>query len=83
MYQPHVIIIAAYEILLFKFFNAAEGDTLKFFNTGGATFDKSSAVLADGKLKIDYGSDANDLLTIDLGNTALTLSDVSDSLIFV
>jgi Ca2+-binding RTX toxin-like protein len=64
-------------------FNAAEGDTLKFFNTGGAEFDKSSAILSDGKLTIDYGSDANDLLTIDLGNTALTLSDVSDSLIFV
>jgi Ca2+-binding RTX toxin-like protein len=64
-------------------FNAAEGDTLKFFNTGGAEFDKSSAILSDGKLKIDYGSDANDHLTIDLGNTALNLSDVSDSLIFV
>jgi hypothetical protein len=64
-------------------FNAAEGDTLKFFNTGGAEFDKSSAILSDGKLKIDYGSDANDHLTIDLGNTALNLSDVSDSLILV
>jgi Ca2+-binding RTX toxin-like protein len=64
-------------------FNAADGDTLKFFNTGGAEFDKSSAVLSGGKLKIDYGSDANDLLTIDLGDTALTLSDVSDSMTFL
>ena len=51
-------------------FNAAEGDTLKFFNTGGATFDKISVTAnseGDG-ISIEYSyNDQVQSLNISLG----------------
>ena len=49
-------------------FSISEGDTLKFFGTGGAQFDRDSIALntAGDELTISYGSDAGDILTISL-----------------
>jgi Ca2+-binding RTX toxin-like protein len=58
-------------------FNAAEGDTLKFFNTGGATFDRDSVTAnseGDG-ISIEYSyNDQVQSLNISLG-----LSSISDT----
>lgn len=62
-------------------FSISEGDTLKFFNTGGVEFDTSSMVLAGESLHINY-SDA-DSITILLEGTNLTVEDLSDSIFVV
>ena len=62
-------------------FNISEGDTLKFFNTGGVEFDTSSVVLAGESLQINY-SEA-DSITILLEGTNLTVEDLSDSIFVV
>ena len=66
-------------------FNAAEGDTLKFFNTGGATFDRDSISLnsAGDELSIAYGSDADDVLTISLTNAGLQLNDLTTDVLII
>ena len=58
-------------------FNAAEGDTLKFFNTGGAEFDESSvsANSAGDGISIEYSLD-NQTLSLDI---SLGLSSISDT----
>ena len=58
-------------------FNAAEGDTLKFFNAGGATFDESSvsANSAGDGISIEYSLD-NQTLSLDI---SLGLSSISDT----
>ena len=62
-------------------FSIGEGDTLKFFNKGGAIFDKSSAALENGNLTIKYGSNLQDQLTVYVGNDELTISEISDAII--
>ena len=62
-------------------FSIGEGDTLKFFNKGGAIFDKSSAALENGNLTIKYGSNVQDQLTVYVGNDELTISEISDAII--
>jgi len=64
-------------------FSIDEGDTLKFFNKGGARFDKTSAALENGNLIIKYGSNVQDQLTVYVGNEDLTISDISDAIIIV
>lgn len=67
-------------------FNVSDGDTLKFFNTGGAEFDRESIALnsAGDELYIAYGSGVDDALTISLLNAGLQLDDLtSDVLIIV
>ena len=57
-------------------FNAAQGDTLKFFNTGGAEFDKSSVKLNDAEdgIDIDYlNAGLTGTLSISLGTDEFTL----------
>jgi Ca2+-binding RTX toxin-like protein len=62
-------------------FNAAEGDTLKFFNTGGATFDRDSVTAnseGDG-ISIEYShNDQVQSLNISLG---LSSSSVTNDLL--
>jgi Ca2+-binding RTX toxin-like protein len=62
-------------------FNAAEGDTLKFFNTGGATFDRDSVTAnsaLDG-ITIEYSHNNQTLsLNISLG---LSTSSVTNDLL--
>ena len=58
-------------------FNAAEGDTLAFFNTGGAEFDKSSVTAnseGDG-ISIEYSYN-DQTLSLDI---SLGLSSISDT----
>ena len=62
-------------------FSIGEGDTLKFFNKGGAIFDKSSAAFENGNLTIKYGSNVQDQLTVYVGNDELTISEISDAII--
>jgi len=64
-------------------FSLEDGDTLKFFNKGGARFDKTSAALENGNLIIKYGSNVQDQLTVYVGNEDLTISDISDAIIIV
>ena len=67
-------------------FSISDGDTLKFFNTGGAQFDRVSIALnSEGdELFIAYGSGLNDMLTISLPNAGLHLDELtSDVLIIV
>lgn len=64
-------------------FSIDEGDTIKFFNKGGAIFDKTSAALENGNLTIKYGSNVQDQLTVYVGNEDLTISDISDAIIIV
>jgi hypothetical protein len=58
-------------------FNAAEGDTLKFFNTGGATFDRDSVTAnSEGNgISIEY-SHNNQTLSLDI---SLGLSSISNT----
>ena len=64
-------------------FNLAEGDTLKFFNKGGARFDEATAEFSNGELTISYGSNSEDQLTVYVGNNDITMEDISDSIIIV
>ena len=62
-------------------FNITEGDTLVFFNTGGADFDTSTMVLTGESLQINYS--AEDSITILLEGSNLTVEDLSDSIFVV
>ena len=66
-------------------FSIADGDTLKFFNKGGALFDRDSLSLnsAGDKLSIAYGDDISDILTITLSEARLTLDDLTDDVLFI
>ena len=66
-------------------FNISDGDTLKFFNTGGAQFDRDSIALssAGDELSIAYGSDADDVLTISLTNAGLQLNDLTTDVLII
>jgi Ca2+-binding RTX toxin-like protein len=66
-------------------FNISDGDTLKFFNTGGAEFDRDSIALnsAGDELTIAYGSSADDLLTITLTNAGLQLNDLATDVLII
>ena len=66
-------------------FSIAGGDTLKFFNTGGALFDRDSLSLnaAGDKLSIAYGDDISDILTITLSEAGLTLDDLAYDVVFI
>lgn len=62
-------------------FSLSDGDTLKFFNTGGALFDRGSVSLTGDVLSI---SDGTGVLTITLEGAGLQLNDLgSDVLIIV
>ena len=62
-------------------FDKNEGDVLKFFNSTGVNFDRSSVTLNSNELSISYGAD---ILTILLTNADLTLDDLTpDSLIII
>ena len=58
-------------------FNAADGDTLAFFNTGGATFDLGSVTAnsAGDGISIEY-SHNNQTLSLDI---SLGLSSISNT----
>jgi Ca2+-binding RTX toxin-like protein len=66
-------------------FSISDGDTLKFFNTGGAQFDRDSIALnsAGDELTIAYGSSADDLLTITLTNAGLQLNDLATDVLII
>ena len=66
-------------------FSISDGDTLKFFNTGGAEFDRDSIALnsAGDELTIAYGSSADDLLTITLTNAGLQLNDLATDVLII
>lgn len=66
-------------------FSISDGDTLKFFNTGGAMFDRDSIALNSGgdELTIAYGSSANDTLTITLTNAGLVLDDLTSDVLLI
>ena len=66
-------------------FNIADGDTLKFFNTGGAQFDRDNISLnsAGDELSIAYGSDADDVLTISLTHAGLQLNDLTSDVLII
>ena len=62
-----------------KDFNITEGDTLVFFNTGGADFDRDSIAINSlgDELSIAYGPNAEDVLTISFENAVLQLDDLT------
>ena len=62
-------------------FNVAEGDTIAFFNKGGAIFDRSSLDLTNGVLTINY--DSTNTISIDLSNTSLLLSDIESNILII
>ena len=66
-------------------FNISDGDTLKFFNTGGAQFDRESIALnSEGdELTIAYGSSVDDILTITLTNAGLVLDDLTSDVLLI
>ena len=66
-------------------FSISDGDTLKFFNTGGAQFDRDSIALnSEGdELSIAYGSSADDILTIALTNAGLQLDDLTADVLVI
>ena len=66
-------------------FNISDGDTLKFFNTGGAQFDRESIALnSEGdELTIAYGSSVDDILTIALTNAGLQLNDLTTDVLII
>ena len=66
-------------------FSISDGDTLKFFNTGGAQFDRDSIALNSGgdELTIAYGSSSDDILTIALTNAGLHLDDLTADVLLI
>ena len=66
-------------------FSVADGDTLKFFNTGDAQFDRDSLALssAGDELTIAYGTDEDDWLTIRLMNSDLQLNDLTGDVLII
>ena len=66
-------------------FNISHGDTLKFFNTAGAQFDRDSVSLnsTGDELSIAHGTDASNVLTITLTNSGLQLDDLTDDVLII
>ena len=66
-------------------FSISDGDTLKFFNTGGAQFDRESIALnSEGdELTIAYGSGVDDTLTITLMDAGLQLDNLTADVLFI
>ncbi|MDA9208669.1 putative Ig domain-containing protein [bacterium] len=66
-------------------FSISDGDTLKFFNTGGAQFDRDSIALnsAGDELTIAYGFGVDDALMISLTNAGLQLDDLTADVLFI
>ena len=62
-------------------FNITDGDTLKFFNTGGAEFDISSMILNGEVLSIHYSN--SDSLSVLLEGTNLAIEDLYASILVV
>jgi len=63
-----------------KDFSLSDGDTLKFFNTGGALFDRDSVGLNGDKLSI---SDGTAVLTITLEGAGLQLADLGSDVLII
>ncbi|MDA8817602.1 hypothetical protein N9N27_02245, partial [Planktomarina sp.] len=63
-----------------KDFSLSDGDTLKFFNTGGAQFDRSSVSLTGDVLSI---SDGTGVLTITLAGAGLQLDDLGNDVLII
>ena len=63
-----------------KDFSPSDGDTLKFFNTGGAQFDRSSVSLNGDVLSI---SDGTDVLTITLEGTGFDMADLGNDVLII
>ncbi len=66
-------------------FSISDGDTLKFFNTSGAQFDRDSIALnsVGDELTIAYGNSADDTLTIALTNAGLQLDDLTADVLLI
>ena len=66
-------------------FSISDGDTLTFFNTGGAQFDRDSIALnsAGDELTIAYGFGVDDALMISLTNAGLQLDDLTADVLFI
>ena len=56
-------------------FDVNSGDTLKFFNKGGADFKLDSIEMSNNNLKINYGG-SEEFITIGLENTDLSVSEI-------
>ena len=63
-----------------KDFSLSDGDTLKFFNTGGAKFDRDSVALNGDVLSI---SDGTAVLTITLEGAGLQLDDLGSDVLII
>ena len=63
-----------------KDFSPSDGDTLKFFNTGGAQFDRGSVSLTGDVLSI---SDGTGVLTITLEGAGLQLDDLGNDVLII
>ena len=63
-----------------KDFSPSDGDTLKFFNTGGAQFDRGSVSLTGDVLSI---SDGTGVLTITLAGAGLQLDDLGNDVLII
>ena len=63
-----------------KDFNPSDGDTLNFFNTGGAQFDRLSVGLNGDVLSI---SDGADVLTITLEGAGLQMADLGNDVLII
>ena len=63
-----------------KDFSLIDGDTLKFFNKGGALFDRDSVSLTGDVLSI---SDGTDVLTITLEGAGLQSSDLGSDVLII
>lgn len=66
-------------------FSIADGDTLKFFNKGGALFDRDSLSLnaAGDELSIAYGDEIGEILTITLYEAGLNLDDLTADVLII
>lgn len=66
-------------------FSISDGDTLKFFDTGGAQFDRDSIALnSEGdELTIAYGSGVDDTLMITLMDAGLQLDDLTADVLLI
>ena len=62
-------------------FNVLEGDTLNFFNQGGAIFDKDTMTLSNGFLTIHY--DAINSITVNLSNSSFELSEIDSHILII
>ncbi|MDB4841486.1 hypothetical protein OAH73_02755 [Planktomarina sp.] len=63
-----------------KDFSLSDGDTLKFFNTGGAQFDRGSVGLNGNVLSI---SDGAEVLTITLEGANLQMADLGSDVLII